>query len=225
MLLVGARMPEAGSDDEILALTQAACRGDRTALDALVVRFLPELRAFVRLRAGPEVREWESRSDLVQSVCREILDHAKRFKHPDQKAFKQWLFVTALRKIQERGRVVFAQKRDIGRQVRPQDAPTGRSGADVELLKCYSSISAPSRVAELHERIEQVERAFDQLSDEQREIVTLAHLVGLSRAEIAGRLGKSEGSVRVMLHRALARIAEIVEGGDVTPAADARSGT
>lgn len=61
-------MPAGGSDDDVLALTEAACRGDRAALDALVVRFLPELRAFVRLRAGPALREWESTSDIVQSV-------------------------------------------------------------------------------------------------------------------------------------------------------------
>lgn len=38
----------------------------------------------------------------------------------------------------------------------------------------------------------------------------LAHVVGLSRAEIAERLGKSEGAVRVLLHRALARLADVL---------------
>jgi len=43
-------------------------------------------------------------------------------------------------------------------------------------------------------------------------VITLAHLVGLARAEIAQQMGKSEGAVRVLLHRALARMAAILSG-------------
>jgi DNA-directed RNA polymerase specialized sigma24 family protein len=38
----------------------------------------------------------------------------------------------------------------------------------------------------------------------------MAHIAGLSRAEIAQQMGKSEGAVRVILHRALARISELL---------------
>ena len=77
--------------EDVLALKEAACAGDRAALDALMVRYLPQLRAFVRLRAGPLVRVHESSSDLVQSVCREVIQNAERFRHPSESAFKQWL--------------------------------------------------------------------------------------------------------------------------------------
>jgi DNA-directed RNA polymerase specialized sigma24 family protein len=43
-------------------------------------------------------------------------------------------------------------------------------------------------------------------------VITLAHLVGLSRAEIAQQMDKSEGAVRVLLHRALARMSAILSG-------------
>jgi RNA polymerase sigma factor (sigma-70 family) len=61
------------------------------------------------------------------------------------------------------------------------------------------------------EEIEHVERAFDRLEEEQREVITLAHVAGLTRAEIAERLGKSEGAVRTMLSRALADLADEVK--------------
>ena len=61
---------------------------------------------------------------------------------------------------------------------------------------------------------ERVETAFDRLSDEQREVISLAHVVGLSRAEIAARLGKSEGAVRTMLSRALADLADEVKSDE-----------
>ena len=50
------------------------------------------------------------------------------------------------------------------------------------------------------------------MPEEYREVITLAHLVGLSRAEIALQMGKSEGAVRVLLHRALARMSAILSG-------------
>jgi RNA polymerase sigma factor (sigma-70 family) len=48
-----------------------------------------------------------------------------------------------------------------------------------------------------------MERAFDLLSDDHREVITLSRIVGLSHAEIAAELGRSEGAVRVLLSRAL----------------------
>jgi RNA polymerase sigma-70 factor (ECF subfamily) len=64
------------------------------------------------------------------------------------------------------------------------------------------------------EELERVERAFDTLRDEQREVISLAHVVGMSRAEIAAQLGKSEGAVRTMLSRALAELAERLDDGE-----------
>lgn len=189
--------------DEIQALTERAGEGDREALDALLECYLPELRAFVRLRAGPMIRARESESDLVQSVCREVLDHADRFRHPSEMAFKRWLYTTALRKIIGRRDFYLAEKRDVMREVRPEESSRRAEG----LLACYQSFSSPSRRVMLQEEVERIEAAFETLSEEQREVITLAHIVGLTRAEIAEQLGKSEGAVRMILHRALARVA------------------
>ncbi len=201
---------------DLLQLTEAAGRGDRRAVDQLLERFLPDVRAYVRLRAGPLVRQRESSSDLVQSVCREVLEHAERFRFPSESAFKQWLFATALRKIANRRDYYLAQKRDaeLERSLEPAQDPSRASEApesDLRLLESYRVFSSPSAEAMVREELARVEGAFDGLSEEQREVVTLAHLVGLSRAEIAEQLGKSEGSVRVTLHRALAKLSGLLQ--------------
>ena len=85
-------------------LMRKATSGDGAAMDRLLERHLPALRAFVRLRAGPAVAEHESNSDLVQSVCREVLEGAGAFEYRGEAAFKSWLFTTALRKIVEKDR-------------------------------------------------------------------------------------------------------------------------
>lgn len=191
--------------DETAELAEAAAAGDARAVERLLEMHLPGLRAFVRLRAGPELRAHESSSDLVQSVCREVLQNIERFKHPSPAAFKQWLYTTALRKISNRADYWRAGKRAAGRE-----EPTPTEADQLGLLRAYHSFSSPSRALMVREEVERIERAFERLSDEQREIVTLAHVVGLSRAEIAEQVGKSEGAVRVTLHRALARLAELL---------------
>lgn len=199
-------------NDDVGKLAERAAQGDRAALDRLLELYLPELRAFVRLRAGAVVRGRESNSDIVQSVCREVIQHADRFQFPSEPAFKQWLCTTALRKIINRKDFYLAQKRDAQREM-PLSSGSG-SQAEQQLLECYRSFSSPSRQAMVKEEIARVERAFDELPEEYREVITLAHVLGMSRAEIAQQMGKSEGAVRVLLHRALARVSALLADTD-----------
>ena len=191
------------------ALLRAAANGDSEALNTLLAAHLPELRAFIRLRTGPALRARESHSDLVQSVCREVLEHADRFRFPGESAFRHWLFTTALRKLSNRRDYYQAGKRDAGREVPLDDVQ--RTDGDHALLQLYESFSTPSGHAIIREELQRVEAAFDQLTEEQREVVTLAHIAGLSRLEIAEHTGRSEGAVRGMLHRALVKLSALLE--------------
>ena len=191
---------------DIESLVQAAAAGDEGALQALLERYLPQLRAYVRLRAGAAIRAQESASDIVQSVCREVLENAARFEHPNEGAFKNWMFATALRKIVDRKRYYTAQKRDIDRN----QAEDGGERDERGLAECYNTFTAPSQRAIANEDIERIEAAFEQMPEDYREVITLAHLVGLSRKEIAEQMGKTEGAVRTTLFRALARLSDLL---------------
>lgn len=195
-------------------LARRAADGDHEAVELLLERHLPELRAFVRLRAGPGLRARESASDLVQSTCREVLTHIDRFQFPSDSAFRRWMFTMAMRKIANRAEHFAAAKRaEPGAAGVPGDRIDAELGGGDELLAaCYQRFSSPSYRMGIKDEIELVESAFDSLTEEQREVVTLAHVVGLSRAEIGAELGKSENAVRIVLHRALARLAERVKG-------------
>ena len=187
-------------------LAERAADGDPDAVEKLVRRYLPDLRAYVRMNADPALRARESCSDLVQSVVRDCLTNLERFQHPSEDGFKYWLFTTAQRKIAHRGDYYRAQKRD--REEVELDADP--------IVDRYRRLSTPSAKLLLKEEIERLERAFDQLSDEHREIIGLAHMMDLPRTEIATRLGKNEGAVRSLLHRAMARLSSILEESDET---------
>ncbi len=185
--------------DELEGLLRRASQGDGTAVEALLAQHLPALRAFVRLKAGAMLLAKESCSDLAQSVCRDILENAERFRFGGEPEFRKWLFTTAMRKIADRCEHWNAAKRHPGRE---------ESEIEEELLNGYRGVFTPSAQAVAREELARVEGAFDRLAPEKREVVMMARLMGLSHAQIAQELGKTEGAVRVMLHRALAELAE-----------------
>ena len=194
-------------------LNEAAAKGDSGALAELLERHLPALEAFVRVRAGRVVRQTESSADIVQSVCREVLQHADRFRHPSEGAFRRWLFRTALRKLVNRRDYHLAEKRDLFRRVPIEGSGESKDWNAVResrLVDVYRSFSSPSQHAEARDEIERVESALDRLGQKERDVIVQAHLLGLTRDEIAEEMGCSSGAVRVLLHRALAKLVDLV---------------
>lgn len=194
------------SDDPAELIARAA-RGDGEAVELLIEQHLPALRAFVRAHMGARLRARESTSDVVQSICRELLTRQERFQHPAPDAFRAWLFTTARRKLSNRVRGLERQKRDAAREV----AGDLRESALAELGGAYARISSPSGQVLRAEEVERLEAALDQLTPDHREVLTLAHLVGLSRAEIGREMGKTEEAVRQLLHRATAKLAILLD--------------
>jgi RNA polymerase sigma-70 factor (ECF subfamily) len=195
-------------DDATDALIARARAGDAHAAESLLCRHLPALRAFIRLRSDRRLRDRESVSDLVQSVCREVLQDLPDFAVASDAAFRHWLYTSALRKILDRKKYWGTEKRDPRRE-QSLDA-AGPATRDELLLQTYRGIGTPSRHASLREEVERLEAAFDELPDDYREVLTLAKVVGLSHREIAERLGRSEEAARQLLSRARARLARLL---------------
>ena len=175
------------------------------SIEALLERHLTALRAFVRLRSNQAIRDRESHSDLVQSVCRELLEGEEGFAYEGEAQFRNWLYTAALRKIVQRDRYLRAQQRDVGREVRPAEGCAGG------VLDCYATFSTPSMKAASAEALAGIERAFDELPTQQREVITLARVVGLSHAEIAEQLEITEDNSRQLLRRGLVRLQIILD--------------
>jgi len=195
----------------ILQLVERAAQGDQAAVERLLELHLPSVRAFVRAHMGKQLRAKESSSDIVQSVCRELLTHQDRFRHPSEGAFAAWLFTTARRKISNRVRDLERLKRDAGREVPAGDG--GSQGDFAAIGAAYTRFTSPSAAVMRREEIERLEDALEKMTPEHREVLTLAHLAGLSRKEIAEQIGSNEEAVRAMLHRAMARLSLLLEDG------------
>lgn len=188
---------------DLRELVQRAGSGDATSLDQLLMQHLPRLRAFVRLRSNAMVRQHESCSDIVQSVCREVLQAVGQFEFRGNAQFRAWLFRAALNKILERTRRLTQQKRDVRREI--------AIGGGIDYGELLGAEPTASQLAVAGELSQRMERAFDTLTDDYREVITLSRIVGLSHAEIAEHLGRSEGAVRMLLSRALVAFIEALD--------------
>jgi RNA polymerase sigma-70 factor (ECF subfamily) len=174
--------------------------GDRDAVEALLREHLPAVEAFVRRHVGKLVRAQESPSDVAQSVCREVLERLAdgRVRLQGEAAFRSWLYRAAVLKMMSRQRHWQAERRDPGRVLAP--AADGSAQPFVEH-------ATPSRAAAMAEEMERLAAALSTLSEQHRDAILLHHVEGLSHREIGRRLGVDESHSRVLLSRALARLA------------------
>lgn len=175
-------------------LVEQAAAGEEQALERLIVDHLPELRGFVDRRLGHAARAREAVSDVVQSTCRELLTHRERFRFGQGEGFRRWLFATAMRKLLDKDRLHTAERRDVRRE----DAAPEHEAPDAR--------ATPSEVADGREAVDLLAAAVERLPADQREVVLLSHLAGLSRQEVARAMGRTEASVRNLLHRAVVRL-------------------
>ena len=190
--------------DESRHLVEEASRGDPGAIGVLIERHLPALRRYVGHRAGREVLDRESESDVVQSVCRELLEglREERFEYRGEREFQRWLYAAALFKLQSRRRRWRTLKRGEVKEGRLDAGPEGA-------LPEPAAPTTPSVEASRDEDVARLRAALAALPEHYREVVELAHLDGLSHKQIAEQLGIAEGHSRILLMRALARLAAL----------------
>jgi len=199
-----------GEPDESGELLRRASTGDGAALEELLARHLPGIEGFVALEAGAFLRAHESVRDLAQSVCREALERLRdgRFHFQGEAQFKSWLYRAAVMKVMNKKRFWLAERRDPARVEGQEVAHTDASASG----GVFVHRATPSEDAAFREEIGRFVQALGQLPEAYREMIALHHVEGLSHAEIAARKGVSPAYSRVLLARALARLARLSGG-------------
>lgn len=169
-------------------------------LEEILVQQIPQLEAFVRRNTDALLRERHSVSDLVMSVCAEVLERFSegRFDYRGRGPFSSWLRKVAASKLQHKREYVFAEKRDPRRE---------RPGIDFNELQADASEAQPDALAEIREEFDQLGLALQSLPEEYQRVIFLARIAELPHREIAQQLGRSEAACRQLLRRAIAALA------------------
>lgn len=199
-------------------LVDHAAAGDVQALDQLFARSLPRLRRLLALKAGSALRDAEL-DDLVQEAYLEATRQFADYTYQGPDSFFRWLATVALHRLANLQRMAVAQKRDKRRE-RPLQGdgstliPGGVQPAD--------GGPGPRTLLVGAEAQDLVERALATLSADDREVITLARVQGLSLQEIAERVGRTRNAVALLLSRALRKLKAAMgeADGDDRPGSD-----
>lgn len=169
-------------------LFRRACRGDGAAYAVFLRETAPVIRGIVGARGAPAASEVE---DMVQEVLMAI--HAKRHTWRADEPVTPWVYAIA------RYKAVDAWRR------------RGHPTVDIADLAEVLAADPAGDVTAAHD----LDRMMEGLDDRSAGIVRAVAIEGDSAREVGTRLGMSEGAVRVVLHRALARLrARLRPGGE-----------
>ena len=174
-------------------------------LGEMLERQLPAVRRFVHRKMGTKLRMQESASDIVQSVCREVLQDVDPEAQLDrgEDELRQWLLLTAARKLVNRARYNQAEKRRPDGELLSLDSPAAAQPP----AETGSVNARPESAAQLGEEMDRLQAALLSLPDEYRRVFEWRHVHGCSRVEIAEHLGKTPNAVSKLLARATAKLA------------------
>jgi RNA polymerase sigma-70 factor, ECF subfamily len=184
------------------ALLERLRAGDEQAFEALVSRHDGALRRVARTF----VRTDSAADDVVQETWLGVLRGLGAFE--GRSSLRTWIFrilvnTARTRASREARNVPFSA---LEGEARPAVEPTA-FGSDGRWISAPRRLESDPETGLLSDELRQhVLRAVDGLSPDQRAVITLRDLVGLSAKEVCDLLDLSDGNQRVLLHRARARV-------------------
>jgi len=108
-----------------------------------------------------------------------------------------------------------AKRREAGKQ-QSIHTPQGAAPDGLSLEQLLSaSLTSPSAAMSQDNRINRMQMAILELSDEQQKAIRMRFVDGLATKQIAEALGKSDVSVRVLLSRSMRDLEKLLQ--DVKP--------
>lgn len=184
--------------------------GEPNAVAELAELRRPQLLVYVARQLGYALRAKVEPDDIVQDAMIRAVRHPHLFSAPDRDPFGVLCHLAQESIVDAHRRYIDAQKRDAGREVPLQAGPTSTEGGDGLLGLLVASITTPSKAFSRDEKEIRMWEALGTLPEEQREALRLRYVDGLPTKDIAAKLQKTDGAVRVMLTRSLDKLQQIL---------------
>jgi RNA polymerase sigma-70 factor (ECF subfamily) len=178
------------------------CRaGDGAALNALLEKIRPYVRLLVRPRLGPDLCRKLDASDLVQESLLRIYRGFGQFDGAGVPQLLAWVGQIVGNVVVTSERHHGADKRDLRREVHGEEL----------LARWLAGGSGPDERAQRDEQAARLAAALERLPEVYREVIQARFFDGVPFADLAARLGRSAGAVRVLCLRAVERLRREME--------------
>jgi RNA polymerase sigma-70 factor, ECF subfamily len=187
--------PACAEDVEILA---EIARGDLERFDAIVDRYKVRLMSYL----GHRIHDRHQTEDLVQEAFLRMFRAARNGGYTKQASVCTWLFTIADNCATDYLRVCGRQRLTL-----ESDTSGGNGDGSASLTdRCSSSSLDPAEAAVHRESQSRAEALLDHLPEEQRRVVALKVLGGLTLAEVAAVVDCPLGTVKSRLLYGLRKI-------------------
>ncbi|WP_378574923.1 sigma-70 family RNA polymerase sigma factor [Nocardiopsis mangrovi] len=184
-------VPRRANDTELNNLTSLAVQGDHGAVDSLIREVRPMVVRYCRARLARVSGYVHYSDDVAQEVCIALLAALPRYEDMGR-PFASFVFGIAAHKVADALRG--STRADVPTETvpdRPDDGP------------------GPEEAAVRTVEAERARALLNELPEQQRRLLLMRVIAGLSADETGHVLGMSAGAVRVAQHRALARLREV----------------
>lgn len=186
-------MNDVCTDAEMIRLIEGAQRWERAAVDRLYDLYADKVFRYLWYRVGDR----ETAEDLTADVFVRFLEHIGHFRLNHQRpvaSFSAWLFRIAGNRLIDHYR---------HKQRRPEtemDEHTVREEGEVSPSEQALSAIAADEVAS------ELQSALSELTETQQQVILYKFVEGMSNAEVGQMIGKTEGAVKSLQHRALSAL-------------------
>jgi RNA polymerase sigma factor (sigma-70 family) len=178
-------------DDDVLARAQA---GSGDAFSAIWAEYAGPVAAYLRAKGMPDA------DDLTSEVFISVFTGIRQFTG-DERQFRSWLFTIAHRRAIDHWRKVGRRPTESSYEPDTDERTTPSAEADA------MDLVGAERVVDL----------LDQLTDEQREVLTLRIVADLTIEEVATAVGRKPGAIKALQRRGLATLRRILAKEGVSP--------
>jgi RNA polymerase sigma-70 factor (ECF subfamily) len=194
--------------DDTAELIRRAVRGERAALERLLLDHFAPLTAHVARRMPPSLQSVVGVEDIVQSTLTNVFQSMKQFEARDDASFLSWLLTIAENELRDAVRAQKRKKRG-GDRIRVEDVPTEEQSREVQLVDVLVGPDhTPSRSAARREGMHAIRTALAGLPEEYRRAIELRYFDGYSLEEAAILMGRTTGAVRGLVDRARRELRE-----------------
>jgi RNA polymerase sigma-70 factor (ECF subfamily) len=170
-----------------------AVDGDRDAVAGVLSHVHPLVMRYCRARVGSHEKTFASADDLAREVCLAVLTALPNYR--DQgRSFLAFVYGIAAHKVADAHRSTAHNRAEPVPKI--PDSPELADG--------------PEQQGTPGESADRMTMLLSTLPDEQREILVLRVVVGLSVEETAEAMGSTPGAVRLAQHRAMSQLRNVV---------------